>query len=78
MSPYSKSAFAARGYQDAGAVSDRLIGLPGVIAATGVSRTSIYRLLGAGEFPKPKRLSKRRVAWLASDVDCWINSRVAA
>jgi prophage regulatory protein len=29
-------------------------------------------------FPKPKQLSKRRVAWLRADVELWLQSRPAA
>ena len=29
-----------------------------------------------GQFPKPVRLSARKLAWLESDVDAWIEERI--
>jgi prophage regulatory protein len=43
---------------------------------TTLSRSSIYELIGRGEFPKPLKISGRRVAWLESAVDAWIQSRI--
>ena len=35
----------------------------------GVSRATVYRLLAAGSFPVPVRLSKRCVRWRTCDID---------
>jgi prophage regulatory protein len=43
---------------------------------TTLSRSSIYDLIARGEFPKPFKVSGRRVAWLESAVDAWIQSRI--
>jgi len=43
---------------------------------TTLSRSSIYDLIARGEFPKPLKVSGRRVAWLESAVDAWIQSRI--
>lgn len=32
-------------------------------------------MVGRGEFPKPVKISERRVAWLESDVDKWIEEQ---
>ena len=40
-------------------------------------RAHIMRLELAGKFPKRIRLGQGRVAWLESEVDDWIKSRVA-
>lgn len=45
---------------------------------TGLSRSSIYKAMSAGDFPAPIRLSKRAVGWRQSDVEDWIGSRKAA
>ncbi len=37
----------------------------------------IARLEAAGQFPKRVRLGACRVAWLAEEVQCWIDERVA-
>lgn len=41
----------------------------------GVSRTTLWRLVRAGAFPRPHVLSTNRVGFLVADVDAWIASR---
>ena len=41
----------------------RLVRLPEVKDRTGLSRTSIYRKMEAGEFPKAIKLSANAIAW---------------
>lgn len=45
---------------------------------TGLSRSSLYRLIAAGEFPKAIQLSTKSVAWLEVEVDEWVGARVTA
>jgi prophage regulatory protein len=40
------------------------------------SRSTIYLLISRGEFPHPHNLGARAVAWLESDIDEWIASRI--
>jgi prophage regulatory protein len=42
---------------------------------TGLSRTSLWRLQRAGDFPPSRRLSPGTVGWLESEVEAWIASR---
>jgi prophage regulatory protein len=42
---------------------------------TGLSRASIYRYVRRGQFPKRLRIGPGRVAWMASEVTAWIESR---
>ncbi len=44
----------------------------------GLSRSTIYAKIAAGEFPAPIALSARVVGWLESDIIAWIESRIAA
>ncbi len=37
----------------------------------------IGRLEAAGQFPKRVRLGPNRVAWLLSEVNAWVNERIA-
>ncbi len=37
----------------------------------------IARLEAAGEFPKRIRLGQNRVAWVLSEVEAWIDERIA-
>ena len=56
----------------------RLIRRKEVQAKTGLGASSIYAMMKQGEFPKAITLSKRRVAWIESDVDQWISERIAS
>lgn len=49
-----------------------------VEAVTGLSRSSVYRLAAAGQFPKPISLGPRAVGWRADEIDRWIEERTAA
>lgn len=55
-----------------------LIRLPKVKAQTGLSRSGIYRLLAAGEFPAPVKLGERSVAWSEEEIAAWCKARIAA
>ena len=64
----------------------RFIRLPEVLSRTGYGRTSIYRKMEDGSFPKsiklggpplaPSAFDSRVVAWIEDDVDQWIESRI--
>lgn len=56
-------------------VDEELWSLRIVLAKTGLSRSTLYTYIAAGTFPTQRRLGKRRVAWLASEVKAWICSR---
>jgi prophage regulatory protein len=54
----------------------RFLRLPEVRSRVPYGRATIYRLIAAGEFPRPHSLGARAVAWLESDIDAWIEARV--
>lgn len=56
----------------------RFIRLPEVSARTGLPRASVYEAMAAGAFPKSIRLGEITVAWLESEIDDWIEARIAA
>ncbi|MXX53845.1 MAG: AlpA family transcriptional regulator [Dehalococcoidia bacterium] len=47
---------------------------------TGLSRTTIYRLMDLEEFPRPVKISAsgRAVRWIESEIEEWIASRPRA
>lgn len=49
--------------------------LPTVMQATGLGRSTIYRLVASGSFPAPAHLGPRAVGWRWSDLDQWSKSR---
>ena len=54
---------------------DRLIRLPEVCRLTGLSKSTIYRLIGQGRFPNSVNCSDRGVAWRELEVRDWIRAR---
>lgn len=56
----------------------RVLRKPAVKARTGISADStLYDLMAAGHFPRPINLGPRAVGWIESEVDAWIESRMA-
>jgi prophage regulatory protein len=51
-----------------------LLRRPSIQARTGLSKTTLYRLMKAGEFPRPVVIAKRAVAWRAADLSDWLAS----
>lgn len=51
--------------------------LPEVIQATGLGRSTIYRLVANGAFPRPVHLGPRAIAWRWSDLEQWSATRDA-
>jgi prophage regulatory protein len=70
--PPSEQRDAARVVADAPRMFARL---PTVMQATGLGRSTIYRLMAYGAFPAPVHLGPRAVGWRWSDLDQWSESR---
>jgi len=54
-------------------MTNKVLRLPAVIEITGLSRSSIYRLVQEGKFPPPVKLSARASAWFEADVAQWLS-----
>ena len=52
----------------------RLRDLPNYV---GLGRTQVEQLIAEGRFPRPVKLSTRRIAWLESEVIAWQQDRIA-
>jgi prophage regulatory protein len=44
---------------------------------TGKCRSSIYADIDEGKFPKPVPIGNRAVGWVESEIDGWIEARIA-
>ncbi|MCS6178916.1 helix-turn-helix transcriptional regulator [Shewanella baltica] len=55
----------------------KLIRLKDVIGCTGLSRSTIYKYIDEGIFPKSVSLGDRAVAWVESEIQEWILERIA-
>jgi prophage regulatory protein len=45
--------------------------------ATGLSRSTLYDKMAAGQFPKPVPLCGRAVGWLSNEIAEWQRARIA-
>ena len=52
--------------------------LPQVKEMTCLSKSSIYRLMDSGDFPKQVALGARSVVWVRSHVEEWCYQKIAA
>jgi prophage regulatory protein len=48
-----------------------------VLEVTGLGRSSLYSMVGAGTFPQPIKLTPRAVGWIDTEVQEWITSQAA-
>ena len=49
-----------------------------VCRRTSLSRARLYRLMAQDAFPKPVALHGVRKAWVESEVEAWVASRIEA
>lgn len=54
------------------------LSLYGVKKVTGMSKSSVYRLVKDGDFPKPVKLIGNRVGWPDYEVYQWNRERLSA
>ena len=59
-------------------MGDRLLRRQEVERITGLSRSSVYRLMQDGDFPRPVRVGPAAVRWSESDIATWMESRPIA
>lgn len=74
----SSSAPAAPSAPYAPPVQERFMRLPEVIHVCGLSRSTIYDLISRDAFPAQISPGGKNVAWAASEVNAWMNERIAA
>lgn len=53
---------------------DRIIRINTVLARTGLSRSTLYRKVQDGSFPKQLKLSARCAGWRESAVNAWMKN----
>jgi prophage regulatory protein len=51
---------------------------PKVAVETGLSKSTRWRLMKAGQFPQKIQLGPRSVGWRAEEVIAWVSTRTAA
>lgn len=53
----------------------KLLKIGAVCTATSLARATLYRLIAQDAFPKPCKLSARRVAWPEDVINDWVRRR---
>jgi prophage regulatory protein len=61
-----------------GMSADKMLRFPEVEALVGLSRSTIDRLIRAGDFPVPKKLGARSVGFSSADIARWQSARADA
>lgn len=56
---------------------DRILRLPAVLERTGLSRSTLYRKIQEGTFPKQIALGVRTAGWRESAVSTWIQDPIS-
>ena len=56
-------------------MKDKFLRIDEVIALTGLSQSTIYRLEQNRQFPQRLKLSERAVAWREEEIRSWMQSR---
>ena len=54
--------------------TDRLLRRAEVEDRTGLSTSTIYRMMREGNFPVPLKISPKAVRWPASEIEAWLVS----
>ena len=56
----------------------RVLKLHEVVARVGLSKSTVWRYIGEGDFPPPIKLGPRASGWIEQEIDDWIASRPRA
>ena len=59
-------------------MGDRLLRRREVEELSGIRRSTIYRKMKDGDFPRPVRVGPSAVRWRESDIVAWVESRPVA
>lgn len=55
---------------------ERFFRIADVLAMSGMPRSSLYRAINAGSFPRPVQIGPRAVAWREVDIASWQEQRI--
>lgn len=53
----------------------KAINIKQVAEKISLGQSTIYRMIAAGDFPKPFSLGGNRTAWIEDDIDDWLADR---
>jgi prophage regulatory protein len=58
-------------------MAERFLSMRQVLERVGLSRTTLYERMGAGTFPQSVPLGPRRIAFVESRVDAWMQVQIS-
>jgi prophage regulatory protein len=58
--------------------SKRVLRVEDACIKAGISRSMLYDLASRNEFPAPIKLGAKASGWIESEIDAWIDARIAA
>lgn len=53
-------------------MNDAMLRQPEVLRRTGLSRTTIWRKVRAGDFPAPRQLGPNSIGWSEPEIAAWL------
>lgn len=56
--------------------NSRILRLSSVLERTGLTRSTLYRKIELGTFPRQIRISERCVGWRESEIDGWLRNPI--
>ncbi len=59
-------------------IQKQVMNLNDVLALLGISKSTLYRLIDAGSFPKPFKLGVRLNAWRVETIETWLMAKGGA
>ncbi len=57
-----------------GVTAKRLLRLPEVMSRVGLKRSTIYKRMSDGSFPRSRSLGPKCAVWIEDEIDAWIAS----
>ena len=54
--------------------ADKILRRAEVIERVGLSYSTIFNMIKAGTFPKPRRVGRQAIGWLESEITAWIQN----
>lgn len=55
-----------------------MIRLPAVLEITGLAKSTLYKKMADGLFPRSVKLGPRVCAWIGSEINGWVADQIAA
>jgi prophage regulatory protein len=59
-------------------MAERFLSMKQVLERVGLSRTTLYERMNAGAFPQSVPLGPKRIAFVESQVDAWMQAQIEA